>query len=194
MLNVSGEKMSKSLGNFQTLGDAMSRYGARPLRLAMLQAHYRSLMELSDETMAGASGGIARIDAFYRRMQGSGITAGTASKEIRDRFTQAMNTDLGTPDALGVIFETITAGNSAIDNQEFTVASSSLAAVTELLEVLGLSQVENSFDAEIDELLSNREKAREEKNFAEADRIRKELQSKGIEIEDTPNGPLWRRI
>ena len=194
MLNVSGEKMSKSLGNFQTLGDAMSRYGARPLRLAMLQAHYRSLMELSDETMAGASGGIARIDAFYRRMQGSGITAGTASKEIRDRFTQAMNTDLGTPDALGVIFETITAGNSAIDNQEFTVASSSLAAVTELLEVLGLSQVENSFDAEIDELLSNRERAREEKNFAEADRIRNELQSKGIEIEDTPNGPLWRRI
>ncbi|HJM99079.1 MAG TPA: cysteine--tRNA ligase, partial [Acidimicrobiales bacterium] len=60
MLNVSGEKMSKSLGNFQTLGDAMSRYGARPLRLAMLQAHYRSLMELSDETMAGASGGIER--------------------------------------------------------------------------------------------------------------------------------------
>jgi cysteinyl-tRNA synthetase len=194
MLNVSGEKMSKSLGNFQTLGDAMSRYGARPLRLAMLQAHYRSLMELSDETMAGASGGIERIDAFYRRMQGSGITAGNASKEVRDRFSQAMDTDLGTPDALGVIFETITAGNSAIDNQDLTVASSSLAAVTELLEVLGLSQIEDSFDAEIDKLLSNREKAREEKNFAEADRIRDELQSKGIEIEDTPNGPLWRRI
>ncbi|HJM99103.1 MAG TPA: hypothetical protein QF850_02505, partial [Acidimicrobiales bacterium] len=88
----------------------------------------------------------------------------------------------------------ITAGNSAIDNQDLTVASSSLAAVTELLEVLGLSQIEDSFDAEIDKLLSNREKAREEKNFAEADRIRDELQSKGIEIEDTPNGPLWRRI
>ena len=194
MLNVSGEKMSKSLGNFQTLGDAMSRYGARPLRLAMLQAHYRSLMELSDETMAGASGGIERIDAFFRRMLGAGILPGTTSVEVKEKFAQAMGLDLGTPDALGIIFETITAGNSAIDSEETDIASTALATVTELLEVLGLSQVRNSTNDEIDALVSARQEAREMKEFNEADRIRDELQSRGIEIEDTANGPIWRYI
>ncbi|MDP6298267.1 MAG: cysteine--tRNA ligase [Acidimicrobiales bacterium] len=194
MLNVSGEKMSKSLGNFQTLGDAMSRYGARPLRLAMLQAHYRSLMELSDETMEGATGGIDRIDAFFRRMQGSRIASGDTNKETKEKFSQTMDNDLGTPDALAIIFEAISAGNSAIDNKDEISASTSLATVTELLDVLGLSQIKAGSNAEIDALLSDREKAREDKNFAEADRIRDELQLKGIEIEDTPNGPIWRYL
>ena len=193
-VTIDSEKMSKSLGNFQTLGDAMSRYGARPLRLAMLQAHYRSLMELSDETMAGASGGIERIDAFFRRMLGAGILPGTTSAEAKERFAQAMGLDLGTPDALGIIFETITAGNSAIDSEETDIASAALATVTELLEVLGLSQVQNNTNDEIDALVSARQEAREIKEFNEADRIRDELQSRGIEIEDTANGPIWRYI
>ena len=86
MLNVSGKKMSKSLGNFQTLGDAMDRYGARPLRLAMLQAHYRSLMELSEETMAGASGGIERIDAFFQKNGSSTDNSGTADEDAKKIF------------------------------------------------------------------------------------------------------------
>ena len=192
MLNVSGEKMSKSLGNFQTLGDAMDRYGARPLRLAMLQAHYRSLMELSDETMAGASGGIERIDAFFRRMEAAKIMTGTADEDAKKRFSEAMDNDLGTPDALAVIFESINAGNALLDSKDYDGAKSSLATVTELLEVLGLSQVERDSDDEIDELIGQREIARQEKNFEEADRIRDQLQSRGIEIEDTPSGALWR--
>ena len=192
MLNVSGEKMSKSLGNFQTLGDAMDRYGARPLRLAMLQAHYRSLMELSDETMAGASGGIERIDAFFRRMEAAKIMTGTADEDAKKRFSEAMDNDLGTPDALAVIFESINAGNALLDSKDYDGAKSSLATVTELLEVLGLSQVERDSDDEIDELIGQREIARQEKNFEEADKIRDQLQSRGIEIEDTPSGALWR--
>ncbi len=192
MLNVSGEKMSKSLGNFQTLGDAIDRYGARPLRLAMLQSHYRSLMELSDETMAGASGGIERIDAFFRRMEAAQITNGTADEDAKKRFTAVMNNDLGTPDALAVVFELITAGNASLDSQDFDGAKSSMATVTELLEVLGLSQVEKEEDNEIEELIQQRETARKEKSFEEADRIRDQLHSQGIEIEDTPTGTLWR--
>ncbi len=192
MLNVSGEKMSKSLGNFQTLGDAMDRYGARPLRLAMLQAHYRSLMELSEETMAGASGGVERIDAFFRRMDAAQITVGIADNAMKKRFSEAMDNDLGTPDALAVIFESINEGNALLDSKNYDGAKSSLATVTELLEVLGLSQVEKDSDEEIEELIQQREIARQEKNFGEADRIRDHLQSRGIEIEDTPTGALWR--
>ena len=192
MLNVSGEKMSKSLGNFQTLGDAMDRYGARPLRLAMLQAHYRSLMELSEETMAGASGGVERIDAFFRRMDAAQITVGIANNAMKKRFSEAMDNDLGTADALAVIFESINEGNALLDSKNYDGAKSSLATVTELLEVLGLSQVEKDSDEEIEELIQQREIARQEKNFGEADRIRDHLQSRGIEIEDTPTGALWR--
>ncbi len=194
MLNVDGEKMAKSLGNFRTLGDAMGQYGARPLRLAMLQAHYRSLMELSDETMSGAIGGIERIDAFYRRVEGAGVTPGLVNEETQDRFVQAMDADLGTPDAIAVIFETISSGNSAIDRGDEEASSESVATVTELLNVLGLSKVESGIDTDIDALLSEREEARNNKDFSTADRIRDELQSRGIEIEDTPNGPIWRYI
>ncbi len=194
MLNVSGEKMSKSLGNFQTLGDAMERYGARPLRLAMLQAHYRSLMELSEETMAGASGGIERIDAFFRRMDAAQIAIGETDASAKKRFSQAMDNDLGTPDALAVIFDSINTGNALLDSQNFDGARSSLATVTELLEVLGLSKVLKESNDEIEELIQRREIARQEKNFKEADRIRDKLYSQGIEIEDTPTGPIWRKI
>ena len=192
MLNVSGEKMSKSLGNFQTLGDAMDRYGARPLRLAMLQAHYRSLMELSDETMAGALGGIERIDAFFRRMYAAQIPSGTADEGTKKRFSEAMDNDLGTPDALAVVFESINSGNALLDSQDLEGAGSSLATVTELLEVLGLSQVKKDSNVEIEELIRRREVSRQEKDFEEADRIRDELHSQGVEIEDTPTGTLWR--
>ena len=192
MLNVSGEKMSKSLGNFQTLGDAMDRYGARPLRLAMLQAHYRSLMELSEETMAGASGGVERIDAFFRRMDAAQITVGIANNAMKKRFSEAMDNDLGTPDALAVVFESINAGNALLDSQDLDGAGSSLATVTELLEVLGLNQVKRDSNVEIEELIRRREVSRQEKDFEEADRIRDELHSQGVEIEDTPTGTLWR--
>jgi|TARA_B100001094_G_scaffold9118_1_gene8160 cysteinyl-tRNA synthetase len=192
MLNVSGEKMSKSLGNFQTLGDAMERYGARPLRLAMLQAHYRSLMELSEDTMAGAIGGIERIDAFYRRMDAAQIGPEKTDANAKDRFSGAMSNDLGTPDALAVIFDLINAGNSSLDSQDFERASVSLASVTELLDVLGLGKVKKDSNDEIEKLIQRREVARQGKDFEEADNIRDELRSQGVEIEDTPTGTLWR--
>ena len=77
-------------------------------------------------------------------------------------------------------------------SQDFNGAKSSLATVTELLEVLGLSQVEKDSDEDVEELIRQRETARQEKNFKEADRIRDQLHSQGIEIEDTPTGTLWR--
>ena len=194
MLNVNGEKMGKSLGNFRTLGDALAQYGPRPLRLAMLQAHYRSLMELSDETMKGAIGGIERIDAFFRRMLGADIQETSIDTEAKDRFMSAMNNDLGSPDAIAVVFETINSGNAALDDKNNKEASMALTTVSELLEVLGLSKDTVDSDEEIDSLVSEREAARASRDFAAADRIRDILKDRNIEIEDTPNGPLWRKI
>jgi len=194
MLNVDGEKMAKSLGNFRTLGDALDEYGPRPLRLAMLQAHYRSILELSEETMAGAIGGIDRIDAFFRRMQGANIEERSSLIEIKERFTEAMSNDVGTPDAIAVIFETINSGNTALDNGEALEASAALGTVTELLGVLGLSKTVDDTNEEIDALLMKRETARDEGDFGTADQIRDLLKDRGIEIEDTPNGPIWRQL
>ena len=194
MLNVDGEKMAKSLGNFRTLGDALAQYGPRPLRLAMLQAHYRSIMELSAETMKGAIGGIERIDAFFRRMLGADIRETSIDTKAKDRFISAMNNDLGSPDAIAVIFETINSGNAALDNKNNKEASIAFTTVSELLEVLGLSKDTVDSDEEIDLLVSEREAARASRDFAAADRIRDILKDRNIEIEDTPNGPIWRKI
>ena len=149
-------------------------------------------MELSDETMAGALGGIERIDAFFRRMYAAQIPSGTADEGTKKRFSEAMDNDWGTPDALAVVFESINAGNALLDSQDLDGAGSSLATVTELLEVLGLSQVKKDSNVEIEELIRRREVSRQEKDFEEADRIRDELHSQGVEIEDTPTGTLWR--
>tara|TARA_Y100001970_G_scaffold88440_1_gene111637 strand:- start:3789 stop:4385 length:597 start_codon:yes stop_codon:yes gene_type:complete len=194
MLNVDGEKMAKSLGNFRTLGDALAQYGSRPLRLAMLQAHYRSIMELSDETMKGAIGGIERIDAFFRRMLGADIRETSIDTKAKDRFISAMNNDLGSPDAIAVIFETINLGNAALDSKNNKEASMAFTTVSELIEVLGLSKDTVDSDEEIDSLVSEREAARASRDFAAADRIRDILKDRNIEIEDTPNGPIWRKI
>ena len=135
---------------------------------------------------------IERIDAFFRRMNAAQMTCGTPYEEAKKRFAAAMSNDLGTPDALAVVFDLITAGNASLDSQDFDAARCFLATVTELLEVLGLSQVKKDFNVEIEELIHRRKVARQEKDFDEADRIRDELHSQGVEIEDTPNGTLWR--
>ncbi len=161
----------------------------------MLQAHYRSLMELSDETMAGAMGGIERIDAFYRRLRGAGVEpTGSSDTGVLGRFGDAMDTDLGTPDAVGVVFEAISAANSALDSGDSERAAALGATVTELLGVLGLGLAETESDADIDELVARRDEARRERDFAAADRIRDELKAQGIEIEDTASGGVWRRV
>lgn len=194
MLNVNGEKMGKSLGNFTTLGDALDEYGPRPLRLGMLQAHYRSIMELSHDTIAGAEGGIDRIDAFFRRLGGAAVEpAGPSDPAAIQAFTRAMETDLGTPDAVAVVFDAVSAGNAALDAGDHAAAATQAATVVELLEVLGLSLPEADHDGEIDALVAERQAARDAKDFATSDRIRDELKAQGIEVEDTANGPVWHR-
>lgn len=196
MVNVAGEKMSKSLGNFTNLADVLENWDPRALRLAVLQTHYRSNMELGDDVMNGAAAAIERLDAFHRRAGAAGIEAGgrAADPEATESFTAAMDHDLGTPAALATMFEQIRAGHSAIDADDREAAAQAVATVEELTSVLGLEPSGTDSDDEIDALVAARQAARDTRDFTAADKIRDELRDLGVEVEDTPDGPIWRRV
>ena len=197
MVNVEGEKMAKSAGNFRTLADVLAVHDPRALRLAMLQAHYRSTMEIDDVVLASAAAGIERLDAFARRVGASGApdAAGstTDTDAARAAFVEAMDNDMGTPSAAAAIFELLRKGNIALDAGDSDAAAAALDAVRGLTGALGLSLQDSSPDEAIQQRVDKRQAARAARDYAAADRIRAELADEGIELEDTPGGTVWRR-
>jgi cysteinyl-tRNA synthetase len=200
MVMVGDEKMAKSLGNFTTLKDALDAYGPRAMRMAVLQAHYRSPVEIGDRELEAAREAVARLDAFARRARAAGIVPGAALDDAAvARFREAMDDDFGTPEAVAVIFTLAREANTAIDEGDLEGASSALATVRELSGALGL-EIADGVAAEagadrddIDALVRRRDEARRARDFAEADRIRAELADRGITLEDTPTGTIWHR-
>jgi cysteinyl-tRNA synthetase len=200
MVNVSGEKMSKSLGNFRTVGDLLAEHplNGRALRLLLLQTHYRKTMEINAEVMAHAREGIERLDAMVRKATAAGVALGCDDRDqvALDGFRVAMDDDLGTPEAVAIIFTTLRRANVALDAGAAD-APALVATVVELAATLGLSAETGAStgvdDGEIDALVAARTAAREAKEFGEADRIRDELTERGVVVEDTPSGPVWRR-
>ena len=208
MVQVSGEKMSKSLGNFVTLADVLDRYDPRALRLLVLQTHYRKTMEINVGALEQATAALDRLDAMARKAAAAGITfdsaaAGASAVVVHDAdlvgaFRAAMDDDLGTPSALAAVFDGARAANAAIDRGDLTAGTILATTVVSLANVLGLTieapqSAPQPGDEEIDALVAARESARKNHDFAEADRIRGELTARGISIEDTANGPAWRR-
>jgi cysteinyl-tRNA synthetase len=165
MVNVGGEKMSKSLGNFTTLGDVLDRFDPRALRLLTLQSHYRSTMEVHADALGAAAEAVRRLDAFVRRVasvggarsgpQGGGSPGGgdhdgdgndgdghdgvELDAAAVGRFKAAMDDDFGTPAAMEVVFGVVRAGNSALDAGDLAAARSAAATVVELAGALGLA-------------------------------------------------------
>ncbi len=200
MLNIGGEKMSKSLGNFTTVQTLLDEHplNGRALRLLLLQTHYRKTMELNDDVMEQARRAIQRLDAMARKATGAGIDlhGELRDDEVVEVFTAAMNDDLGTPEGIAVMFETVRRANAALDAVD-PDAATLVATAIDLAGALGVRVDDGSEqlggDTEIDALVQAREAARAAKDFAEADHIRDELTERGIVMEDTPNGPVWRR-
>ena len=232
MLNVDGQKMAKSVGNFRTVGELLGEHpaNARAFRLLVLQTHYRKTMEVNAEAMARARSAAARLDAMARRAAaaGSGIdgadrgqawpAAGAGIDEAgRDQtavaaFQAAMDDDLGTPEALATVFDTLRRANAALDRGDAADAAALVGTVVELAGVLGLpvgaddrtarpaggpdtaeAAADAGDDSEIEALVAVRQKARAARDFAEADRLRDELAALGVVVEDTPSGPVWHR-
>ncbi len=200
-LVVDGAKMSKSLGNFYTLRDLIERgYHGREVRYVLLASQYRQPLNFTFAALDGARSALARVDEFRARLQEkAGVTAladgstlpGWAVEPLA-AFGAAMDDDLNTPEALAALFDLVAAGNRAMDQGATTAseAAAVLAGLVRIDRVLGvLEQAEARPDAEVLALAEARNRARKERNWAEADRMRDALAAKGWEIRDTPEGP-----
>lgn len=207
-LNVDNKKMGKSLGNFFTVRDISEKYDLQVLRFFMLQAHYRSPLNFSAELMETAKNGLERIltaaSSLQYNLQHSSIEALKENEKqaiiemdaYRVKFEEAMDDDFNTADAISAIFELVKWSNT---NTDITSSKELLKKAYELLKTLtdvcGLivEQKEEILDAEIEELIAQRQMARKEKNFKRADEIRDELLAKGIVLEDTREGVKWKK-
>jgi len=202
MVNVAGEKMSKSLGNFTNLAEAIDTAGPRALRLLAMQTHYRRAMEMGREALTAASTAIDRLDAFHRRMIAANVDLedGEIEPTAVAGFKAAMDDDFGTPVALDHAFGVVRGANAALDDGDLAAAGLRARTALTLFSVLGIEigvseQGEQSGPdaAEIEALIEQRRVAREEKDFASADQIRDQLTDMGVILEDTSTGVIWHR-
>jgi cysteinyl-tRNA synthetase len=193
-LDFRGEKMSKSTGNLCVLDDLVDR-GIAPhaFRYFSLQAHYRQQQTFTDDAIESAATGFDRLVAHAAELrEAPGDCRDSQLEPLRERFWEAVFDDLNAPRALAVTWEVV--------RSEGLEPAERWALLSEFDAFLGLD-LENATprsratesDPRIDALVAEREAARASRNFAESDRIRDALAEEGVEIEDTPNGPRWRR-
>ena len=198
LLNMDAQKMSKSLGNLVTISEALERYSADAIRLSVLNAHYRSPGYYSDEALAGAERAAARLRQALAAPANPGAAAALDPKPARDRFVEAMDDDLNTPQALAALFDLARDVNRASAEGRSVVADQE--TLRELAGVLGLSLREpetaddGEFAARVEALVARRAELRAARDFAGADAVRAELAAMGVELADSPSGPTtWRR-
>lgn len=191
----SGEKMSKSLGNSLQVHEVLKLVSGMELRYYLLSAHYRSMLEYSPAALTEAATGFNRITSFLARGQ---QLVKDSESSLPKEFIAAMDDDLNLPIALGVLHETVRRGNTALSETDLDSLKVALAEVIGMLNVLGLSQAPNVvedthqiIDGLVQALLTEREAARERKDFATADALRDKLIAAGLTIEDTATGVRW---
>lgn len=187
------EKMSKSLGNFVTIRDALNAVGGDALRMWILTSHYRKPLTYSEETLEAAKAGVERLRNAVR-VDAAGSGDPIDATPFRERFIAAMDDDLNTPQALAALFDLAREINRGRDAGR-SVAEAQ-AALRELADVLGLTLAEPQAGLAaapfIELLVTVRNDLRQAKQFAIADRIRSGLADLGVALEDTPQGTVWR--
>jgi cysteinyl-tRNA synthetase len=217
-VNVDKEKMSKSLGNFFTIRDILKKYDAEVVRFFILRAHYRSPLNYSDAHLDDAKGALTRLYTALRgvpfsltphpkgegdmlpspsgrRTEDEGVPSNTPHAT---RFKAAMDDDFNTPEAVAVLFDLANEVNRD-QSVETAMQLKALASVLGLLQrdpqefLQGAASEGGMDDAAINAQIVARITAKKAKNFAEADRIRKELLAAGIVLEDSAAGTTWRR-
>ncbi len=204
-VTMSGEKMSKSLGNSVLVSEMVKQWRPIVLRYYLGTPHYRSMIEYSEESLREAESAFARIEGFVQRVieKSGGVVEPAA--EVPPAFAEAMDDDLGVPQALAIVHTTVRQGNSALAADDKEAAVARLAEVRAMLGVLGLDPLDAHWAGEesrgedlhgvVDSLvrlvLDQRQSARARKDWATADAIRDQLTQSGLTIEDGPQGPRW---
>ena len=202
LLRFGGEKMSKSLGNIERLGDALAREGPEPLLALFARAHYRSSVDYSADSIEDARRSNDRLREALRRMERAGADAApaaggplaAAAAEASARFAASLDDDFKTPEALAALFDLVRFVNAAIDAGG-TVAADVMqarAVLVECLDILGLAGLAGAGSGPPPEaiaLLADRELARSERDFARADALRDALLALGWTVQDLPDGP-----
>jgi cysteinyl-tRNA synthetase len=191
-LNVEGAKMSKSLGNFYTIRDVLSRgYDPNVIRLFMFQSHYRSPINFSWENLEAAQNRLknwqAMADLAWQPTSGVGPEP-MSGGEFKEKLLSHLTDDLDTPKALAFIDRTLE------DFSKTNFCDICLLSVVDTIgQVLGVKLNNEDINDEQKDLLSLRQKARDNKDFAESDRIREELKLSGLDVRDTESGQIWSR-
>jgi cysteinyl-tRNA synthetase len=194
-VEVEGTKMSKSLGNVTNLVDLVEQYDGRAYRLLVLQSHYRSPIDVTDESLRNAESGLDRLDAFARRVAGAdGLAGAEPDADALDQFRAAMDDDMQTPAATGLLFDLVRRANAALDGGDAAAAGPAAAAALEIAAALGL-ELRAEVDAVPDEVRGwarERDEARAAKDWARADALRDRITGAGYVIEDTASGAVVR--
>ena len=201
MVNLGGAKMAKSVGNTLMVSEVVKRVPPIALRYYLLAAHYRSIIEFSEESLAEAAVAWDRIEGFVRRAV---EVVGPVEPSIPCAdFVHAMDDDLSIPAALAALQGVIAEGHKSLADGNSEVARGAVESVRAMLAVLGLdplaepwasrgsSRADEALGSLVEGLLEQRQAARAAKDFAAADVVRDQLAAAGIEIEDTPQGPRW---
>ncbi|MDQ9011861.1 cysteine--tRNA ligase [Acinetobacter gerneri] len=208
-INVDGEKMSKSLGNFFTIRDVMDKFHPEVIRYFIVSSHYRSPVNFSDTALKEAKTALSRFYHSFKAYQQvyADQLVDTLDENLVERFNAAMRDDFNTAEAIAVLFEVNKELNRAVKEENAEQAAIYFATLRHLTNILGLVQhdVEEFLksdigqdalsltEAEIEDLIIQRKDAKKAKDFAKADEIRQSLLDQGVVLEDTRQGTVWRR-
>ncbi|MEU1401645.1 cysteine--tRNA ligase [Streptomyces sp. NPDC005728] len=204
-VTMSGEKMSKSLGNSVLVSEILKHWRPIVLRYYLGSPHYRSTIEYSEESLREAESAFARIEGFVQRVVEKVGGPVEPADDVLPAFAEAMDDDFGVPQALAVVHTTVRQGNTALSADDKEAATARLAEVRAMLRVLGLDPLDEQWTGADDRgeelhgvidtlvrlVLDQRQAARTRKDYATADAIRDQLQQSGLVIEDAPDGARW---
>ena len=199
MIKFDGDKMSKSLGNIRLIHDLVKEHQGETLRMVILSTHYRQPLNWTIKSIQQAQ---KNLDRLYRAINNTGFLAHKNMMKPSQTIVDALCDDLNTPEALGCLNTLVNNFNTAKETEKerlYTeiISSSKLLGILQEdpYEWLGYTRSSSEIDeSKIDLLIEERNKCRSEKNFSRADKIREELNNLGVEIEDTPQGTIWRSL
>lgn len=203
MINIDNVKMSKSKGNFFTIKDIQKEYDLEVIRLWILSTHYRNPLNFSREVMEQTKNGLERmyngkehLERLLEICEERENADVSKLLEFKKEFLDSMDDDLNTADAISKVYELIRYTNTFDENTDLKLVKGAVKLLSDLTSVLGLlyKEEDDNLDEKVEKLIEEREEARKNKDFKRADEIRDTLKEMNIELKDTRNGVIWKRV